>query len=63
VIGDVGAREIEATLSSKHQIEVSLMTLHDADWVRVCGQIYNTHDDYDRLATALPELLEVGAAS
>lgn len=53
-----GARQIEATLSEKHRIEVSLMTLHDRDWVRVCGQIYNTPADYDRLAAALPDLVE-----
>jgi isopenicillin-N epimerase len=52
------AREIEATLSDKHQVEVSLMALHNKDYVRVCGQIYNTASDYDRLAAALPELLE-----
>jgi isopenicillin-N epimerase len=52
------ARQIEATLSDKHRVEVSLMSLHDRDWVRVCGQIYNSPSDYDRLAAALPELVE-----
>ena len=33
------------------------MALHDRSWVRVCGQIYNTPSDYDRLAAALPELV------
>jgi isopenicillin-N epimerase len=52
------ARQIEATLSSKHQVEISLMHLHETCWVRVCGQIYNTASDYDRLAAALPELVQ-----
>jgi isopenicillin-N epimerase len=57
-IGDIRAREIETALSAEHQIEVSLMSLHDKDWVRVCGQIYNTAADYDRLASTLPALVE-----
>jgi isopenicillin-N epimerase len=51
-------RGIEATLSEKYQIEVAMTSLHDRCWVRVCGQIYNTASDYDRLAAALPELLK-----
>jgi isopenicillin-N epimerase len=51
------ARDVEAALSAKHRVEVSLMDLHDASWVRVCGQIYNRPDDYDRLAVGLTELL------
>jgi isopenicillin-N epimerase len=57
VLPDGRARDIEAALSSEHRIEVSLMNLHDRDFVRVCGQIYNTADDYDRLAAVLPQLL------
>lgn len=52
------AREVEATLSDKHRIEISLMPLHGRTWVRICGQLYNTASDYDRLAAALPELVE-----
>jgi isopenicillin-N epimerase len=51
------AREVETLLSEKHRVEVSLMDLHDESWVRVCGQIYNTATDYDRLAAGLTELL------
>jgi isopenicillin-N epimerase len=51
------SRAVETTLSDKHQVEVSLMSLHDRSFVRVCGQIYNSADDYDRLAAALPELI------
>ncbi|MGN6473857.1 MAG: aminotransferase class V-fold PLP-dependent enzyme [Mycobacteriales bacterium] len=52
------ARRIETTLATEYRIEVSLMPVHDKSWVRVCGQIYNTSDDYDRLAAALPEVLQ-----
>jgi isopenicillin-N epimerase len=52
------AKHVETLLSEKHQVEVSMMSLHERAWVRVCGQIYNTADDYDRFAAALPELLE-----
>jgi isopenicillin-N epimerase len=51
------ARSIETVLAEKYRIEVSLMPLHGQSWVRVCGQIYNTPDDYDRLGVALGELL------
>lgn len=51
------ARDVESALSAKHRVEVSLMDLHDASWVRVCGQIYNKASDYDRLAAGLTELL------
>ncbi|MBV9486925.1 MAG: aminotransferase class V-fold PLP-dependent enzyme [Frankiaceae bacterium] len=51
------ARSIEATLSARYRVEVSLMNLHDRDFVRVYGQVYNEPADYDRLARALPELL------
>ena len=53
-----GAREIEIALAAR-RIEVSLMPVHDKSWVRVCGQIYNTPDDYDRLGVALRALLDV----
>jgi isopenicillin-N epimerase len=51
------AREVEALLSDKHRVEVSLMDMHEESWVRVCGQIYNTAADYDRLAVGLSALL------
>jgi isopenicillin-N epimerase len=50
------ARELEAALAAR-QIEISLMPLHDKSWVRVCGQIYNTTEDYDRLGAALRDLV------
>jgi isopenicillin-N epimerase len=49
------ARDLEAALAAR-QIEISLMPLHGKSWVRVCGQIYNTTENYDRLASALRDL-------
>jgi isopenicillin-N epimerase len=50
------SRDVENALSAKHQVEVSVMAMHDKSWVRVCGQVYNSAGDYNRLAAALPEL-------
>lgn len=50
--------EVEAALSEKFRVEVSLMAIHDKSYVRVCGQVYNTPDDYDRLGEGLRALLE-----
>jgi isopenicillin-N epimerase len=52
------ARAIEALLSEKFRVEVSLMSIQHKSYVRVCGQVYNTAEDYDRLAQALPGLLQ-----
>lgn len=51
------ATEIENALSQKYLVEVSIMHLHEKSFVRVCGQIYNTAEDYARLAAALPDLV------
>lgn len=51
------ARAIESALAERYRVETSLMPVHDKSWVRVCGQLYNTPDDYDRLGEALVELL------
>jgi isopenicillin-N epimerase len=51
------ARDIEATLSEQHKIEVPLTDLHGKAWVRICAQVYNTANDYERLAIALPAVL------
>jgi isopenicillin-N epimerase len=53
-------RAIERHLSAEHRIEVSLMPLHGRSYVRVCGQVYNSPTDYERLATVLPALLGAG---
>jgi isopenicillin-N epimerase len=44
-------------LLAEHRIEVGFTSLYDTRWLRVCGQLYNTPEDYKRLAAVLPELL------
>jgi hypothetical protein len=44
-------------LTPEHK-ETAYVTHHDhASYVRVCGQLYNTASDYERLADALVALL------
>jgi isopenicillin-N epimerase len=57
-LGEDTSRRVEQRLAQESRIEVPLVQLHGRSWVRVCGQIYNTPDDYDRLATALPAALQ-----
>jgi isopenicillin-N epimerase len=51
------ARCIEARLAATHRVEAALMRVGDRTLVRVCAQVYNSLDDYERLAAALPGLL------
>jgi isopenicillin-N epimerase len=44
-------------LLAEHRIEVGFTSLYDTRWLRVCGQLYNTAEDYKRLGAVLPELL------
>jgi isopenicillin-N epimerase len=44
-------------LLAEHRIEVGFTSLYDTRWLRVCGQLYNTTEDYKRLGAVLPELL------
>jgi isopenicillin-N epimerase len=47
-------------LHLEHRVEVAVLSLHGRTWLRVCGQIYNTPGDYERLASVLPGLLTAG---
>jgi isopenicillin-N epimerase len=60
VLTSEAADHVEVTLCNTHRIEVSLMSLHARCWVRVCGQVYNTPADYERLANTLPGLVGAG---
>jgi isopenicillin-N epimerase len=50
-----------ARLLHEHGFEVACLSLHGQRWLRVCGQIYNTPGDYERLAAVLPDLLTAAA--
>jgi isopenicillin-N epimerase len=53
---DQGERLSERLLT-EHRIEVGFTSLYDTRWLRVCGQLYNTAEDYKRLGAVLPDLL------
>ena len=48
---------IEWRLSAEHLIEVAMTKLAGTDYVRVCGQVYNSPADYELLAAVLPTLV------
>jgi isopenicillin-N epimerase len=50
-------RALRERLHDEHRFEVAVLPLHGHSWLRVCGQIYNTPDDYERLAAVLPGML------
>jgi isopenicillin-N epimerase len=61
-LGEFDAREIERGLLDDYKVVVPI-TYHDGwQWLRVSAQLYNTIDDYERLASALVAL-GLGAAS
>ena len=47
------ARALYDRLSTEHRVEVGTAWFHGAPLVRFSGQVYNTENDYDRLADAL----------
>ncbi|GAA4562430.1 aminotransferase class V-fold PLP-dependent enzyme [Micromonospora coerulea] len=54
------AKALGARIAERLAAEVAVMTWNDRGWLRLCGQIYNTPDEYDRLAVRLPALLAKG---
>jgi isopenicillin-N epimerase len=58
VLDNDQSRSLEQALSEKFRVEVSVMQMADTSYVRVCGQVYNAPDDFDRLATGLTALLQ-----
>lgn len=46
-------RALEARLTTEHKVTAYVTHHSGASFVRVCGQLYNTPDDYARLADAL----------
>jgi len=52
-----GAATYRRTLAHDHRIMVPVYVFAGALWLRISAQIYNTPDDYRRLATVCRELL------
>jgi isopenicillin-N epimerase len=55
-----GADGIGAGIAEQLAAEVSTAAWNGRGWLRLCGQVYNTPDEYDRLAARLPALLARG---
>jgi isopenicillin-N epimerase len=55
-----GARALRARIAERLAAEVAVMAWGGRGWLRLCGQVYNTPDEYDRLAARLPALLAGG---
>lgn len=51
------ALELRNRVSDRLATEVSLSAWNGRGWLRLCGQVYNRPEEYDRLAEGLPALL------
>lgn len=52
-----GAVALRARIAQRLATEVAVNAWSGRGWLRLCGQVYNTADEYERLAVALPALL------
>jgi isopenicillin-N epimerase len=53
-----GARELRLRIADRLATEVNVAAWNGRGWLRLCGQVYNTTGEYERLAAALPTLLD-----
>ncbi|MEV5447855.1 aminotransferase class V-fold PLP-dependent enzyme, partial [Streptomyces sp. NPDC052644] len=51
------AAALRGRIAERLATEVAVMAWHGQGWLRLCGQVYNTPDEYERLAARLPALL------
>ncbi|MGS2614700.1 aminotransferase class V-fold PLP-dependent enzyme [Micromonospora sp. LZ34] len=51
------ARALRARIAERLATEVAVMAWDGRGWLRLCGQVYNTADEYERLSVRLPPLL------
>ncbi|WP_433118614.1 aminotransferase class V-fold PLP-dependent enzyme [Micromonospora sp. CA-246542] len=51
------ARALQTRIGERLAAEVAVMSWDGRGWLRLTGQVYNTADEYERLATRLPALL------
>ncbi|MEU6022139.1 aminotransferase class V-fold PLP-dependent enzyme [Micromonospora sp. NPDC047134] len=52
-----GALALRARIAERLAIQVAVNPWNGRGWLRLCGQVYNSPDEYDRLAGRLPALL------
>ncbi|GGO30899.1 aminotransferase class V-fold PLP-dependent enzyme [Micromonospora parathelypteridis] len=51
------ARALQTRIGERLAAEVAVMCWNGRGWLRLAGQVYNTADEYERLAVRLPALL------
>ncbi|MEU4675969.1 aminotransferase class V-fold PLP-dependent enzyme [Micromonospora sp. NPDC023737] len=51
------ARALQQHIAERLATEVAVMSWNGRGWLRLCGQVYNRADEYERLAVRLPPLL------
>ncbi|MFG2046013.1 aminotransferase class V-fold PLP-dependent enzyme [Micromonospora sp. NPDC048935] len=51
------ARALQTRIGARLAAEVAVMSWNGRGWLRLAGQVYNTADEYERLAARLPALL------
>ncbi|MEU5550824.1 aminotransferase class V-fold PLP-dependent enzyme [Micromonospora sp. NPDC047793] len=51
------ARALQARIAERLATQVAVMTFGGRGLLRLCGQVYNSPDEYERLAVRLPTLL------
>ncbi|WFE38929.1 aminotransferase class V-fold PLP-dependent enzyme [Micromonospora sp. WMMD998] len=54
------ARSLRAEIAARLGAEVSVAGWNGRGYLRLCGQVYNSPEEYDRLAARLPALLAQG---
>lgn len=54
---DAGAAALRARIADRLATEVSVTAWGGRGWLRLSGQVYNTAEEYERLAVRLPPLL------
>ncbi|MFI5930390.1 aminotransferase class V-fold PLP-dependent enzyme [Micromonospora sp. NPDC051543] len=52
------ARALQTRIGERLAAEVAVMSWNGRGWLRLTGQVYNTADEYERLAARLPALLD-----
>ena len=53
-----GARALRARIAERLAAQVAVNSWDGRGWLRLCSQVYNSPDEYDRLAVHLPTLLD-----